>query len=437
MSFLPNRPLYRRLLIFGVVVGTLLVGLCLWAMYSRYSYGARLAAIRSAGDPASIADLAPQPVSIENDAAAQLAAVATSIDAFAREHGRFFNTPTGKAYEAADDRDEPATAEQLAAIGAIVENYPELDAAIARAAACDGYASRLDYSLPGPAFLAAMGTSPTTEIRTIARFVRWQMELAVAEGRRDKAIASGIQLLRLARLFDAEPGLVSSMLADAVRYSAADALYHALAAGEVSRERHAQLDDELTKHGDGQSLIHTLKSERAINISMLEAQFGGWNPLVMNTVGWPLRMHQASILDLHEALLPVVARPWHEVHADPKLKALFQAQSGEGVMADLLLPSIEAVHKLANRSAALVRSLRIQNALSHFADEHGREANGLAELALPKEATIEPFSGEPLVVKHTEDGWMVYSVAENGVDDGGSFDDQKDWGLGPRNKAAE
>jgi hypothetical protein len=52
-------------------------------------------------------------------------------------------------------------------------------------------------------------------------------------------------------------------------------------------------------------------------------------------------------------------------------------------------------------------------------------------------ATLDPFSGKPLVVKRIEDGWMVYSVGENGIDDGGSFVDQKDWGLGPRKKPAE
>ena len=79
----------------------------------------------------------------------------------------------------------------------------------------------------------------------------------------------------------------------------------------------------------------------------------------------------------------------------------------------------------------MIRSLRIFNALQQFAEKNGREATGLAELELPKSAMIDPFSGKPLIVKHTDDGWLVYSVMENGVDDGGNFE-EKDRGLRPR-----
>ena len=53
-------------------------------------------------------------------------------------------------------------------------------------------------------------------------------------------------------------------------------------------------------------------------------------------------------------------------------------------------------------------------------------------LSLPKEATIDPFSGEPLKLKHTDDGWVIYTVMQNGIDDGGDFKDQKDYGLAPQ-----
>ena len=64
-----------------------------------------------------------------------------------------------------------------------------------------------------------------------------------------------------------------------------------------------------------------------------------------------------------------------------------------------------------------------------------RDARGLADLDLPREATIDPFTRRALIVKHVEDGWRVYSVGENLVDDGGRFEgifwDIKDYGLGP------
>ena len=79
----------------------------------------------------------------------------------------------------------------------------------------------------------------------------------------------------------------------------------------------------------------------------------------------------------------------------------------------------------------MLRSLRIYNALRQFSEHNGREATGLAELKLPADATIDPYSGQPLKLKHSELGWVVYSVLENGVDDGGNFKDLKDYGVAP------
>ena len=51
---------------------------------------------------------------------------------------------------------------------------------------------------------------------------------------------------------------------------------------------------------------------------------------------------------------------------------------------------------------------------------------------LAKATTTDPFSGQPLKLKHTDEGWVVYSVMQNGADDGGNFIDLKDFGVAPR-----
>ncbi len=79
-----------------------------------------------------------------------------------------------------------------------------------------------------------------------------------------------------------------------------------------------------------------------------------------------------------------------------------------------------------------MRALRIHNALRAFAEKNGREATGLDELGLPREATVDPYSGQPLKLKRTDAGWIMYSVMQNGLDDGGDFIDLKDYGVAPR-----
>ena len=79
----------------------------------------------------------------------------------------------------------------------------------------------------------------------------------------------------------------------------------------------------------------------------------------------------------------------------------------------------------------MLRCLRILNELTAYAQANGHEAEGLDDLDLPDAAKLDPFSGKPLQLKWTDEGWVVYTVFKNGTDDGGDFKDQADWGLGP------
>ena len=80
---------------------------------------------------------------------------------------------------------------------------------------------------------------------------------------------------------------------------------------------------------------------------------------------------------------------------------------------------------------SVMRSLRIFNALREFAEKNGRETKDLEELNLTAAITTDPFSDQPLRLKRTEDGWIVYSVMQNRVDDGGDFIELKDYGVAP------
>ncbi len=53
------------------------------------------------------------------------------------------------------------------------------------------------------------------------------------------------------------------------------------------------------------------------------------------------------------------------------------------------------------------------------------------DLNLPKSATLDPFSGNALKLKWTDEGWVVYTVFKDGSDDNGDFKDMADCGVGP------
>ncbi len=78
--------------------------------------------------------------------------------------------------------------------------------------------------------------------------------------------------------------------------------------------------------------------------------------------------------------------------------------------------------------------VRVLNAIQSRVLPASDRVPDLAELGLPVEATIDPFNGEPLHVKRLPEGWMVYSVGINLVDDGGIPDGKSDVGVGPIRK---
>ena len=79
------------------------------------------------------------------------------------------------------------------------------------------------------------------------------------------------------------------------------------------------------------------------------------------------------------------------------------------------------------------------NALQTHVPAGSNEVPKLTELGLPAETITDPFTGEPLHVKKTPQGWLVYSVGPNFQDDGGKLDDPTngDIGVGPPPPAAK
>jgi hypothetical protein len=96
------------------------------------------------------------------------------------------------------------------------------------------------------------------------------------------------------------------------------------------------------------------------------------------------------------------------------------------------LGSYEACYGANARALATLRSLRILNRLQQR-DSSSDQAPALDELGLPPAALIDPFSGQNLLVRRTDRGWIVYSVGTNLQDDGGQIRcrPELDLGFGP------
>jgi hypothetical protein len=63
----------------------------------------RLALIRAAGDPASIADLAPAAIPDDENAAVFLERMGARLSEFSTDHAHFSDTPVGQGYDQGQD----------------------------------------------------------------------------------------------------------------------------------------------------------------------------------------------------------------------------------------------------------------------------------------------------------------------------------------------
>jgi hypothetical protein len=266
--------------------------------------------------------------------------------------------------------------------------------------------------------------------RLAARALRARTTLLSAKGRRDEALACMILLLRLTRHFDREPMMIGGLVAIACRGVAIGGSNVVLQSGPVGKQSREALERELARYDGVQAYIGALKSERAVGLDMFREL--PWSQLwLTRAFDYAGRSYYLEVI--HE-YLEAASRPYELKPANPAAKgqSLFTLPS-YAVMVDLLRPALGAFRIAMENNRATIRALRVLNALQAKAGPDAKEPPKLSDLGLPPEATVDPFNGQPLRVKRVPQGWLVYSVGPNGIDDGGGlgFDSKSDVGVGP------
>jgi hypothetical protein len=294
-----------------------------------------------------------------------------------------------------------------------------------QAASCPDYDPKLDTNLPRKAFLESC-MDLAARHRPLYRVLRARSALLLAQGHADDAVAAQLVALRLARLWHRDPMLIGYLVTAVCEHSAMEVINQVLQAGPVSPETRRAIDAELARHDTMDGYAWALRTERAFSLETV----GGF-PFAGNwlTGGFANDL-RLRLLDLYDRRLGDTSRPFLGVAAERKANP--PARRGwnpyAGLMT-LLEPATFSGLEAANRVRAMDRSLRVLNALQ--ARPGSDPIPALTDLGLPAEATTDPFNGEPLRVKKSPQGWMVYSVGANGEDDGGQVEGATDVGVGP------
>ncbi len=383
----------------------------------------QLAGIRASGDPVTLADLARPAIPPADNADTYLRRAEADINAVDKE--------TDNVESASERPGFILSAKDQETIKAAFAAYPNVLPLVQRAATCPDYNPGRDYNVPPQELLQKiLDDKEMGRFRGAGRMLRRKAVLLVAEGKRDEAVRNALSIFALARHLDRNSLRVEYLLAGALRGMAIETVNEALQTGPVSKEVRSALDAELAVQERMDGFPTTLRCERPFWLS-------GADTIPMRNF-WLLargfwNMQVSAGLAEYPKLIALAADPG----SYPDAERLCNNQEPSFVSALLLRPLVSAF-SWVTRIRADIRALRVLNALQTHVPAGVGGTPRLSELGLPAQATTDPFNGEPLHVKRTPQGWLVYSVGENLRDDGGKLDDphEGDVGVGPPKAAS-
>jgi hypothetical protein len=104
-----------------------------------------------------------------------------------------------------------------------------------------------------------------------------------------------------------------------------------------------------------------------------------------------------------------------------KKNARAKGEALGNLMISLLLPAVQKVQDSSDRARQIQDNLIVAFALAWYQRDHGRYPKKLAALGPKylKQVPQDRFSGEPLIYRLTDKGYLLYSVGVNGKDEGG------------------
>lgn len=96
---------------------------------------------------------------------------------------------------------------------------------------------------------------------------------------------------------------------------------------------------------------------------------------------------------------------------------------------------MKQTRQAVDRLRSWVRALRIINGLTANPEkakvvQDGVTKEALVALGIPGSMMVDTVTGELMKIKRKGDAWVVYSVGEDKLDDGGSHEMVKDYVLG-------
>jgi hypothetical protein len=396
-----------------VVFVVLVAAIILRVVHLKGRAERRLAALRAAGYPTSLAELALRnklPMGIDNAASVYESAFVAFVppaDANVPYLGKGAESPARGA--AWPETITKAVADCLAA-------NEECLARLRQAGRIENCRYDHDYRQMYPNY---------PQLRSCAQLLRLAAVYHGQQGDTDAAIARIKDGLRLANSLQYEPFLIAYLVRIACIKVSITAVEHTLSAATFTDLQLRDLDETLAAAGDSMDLAQALIGERCFMIESLR------DPSLLGPTGPGARIPKLpgiqsrglnDILDHMGACIEAARLPYAQRLARfREIDARLQGLSIFHMMVKILAPATLRIAELDLRFRADLDLARTALAIERFRLATGEIPEQLADLvpAYLAQVPIDPFDGQPIRYRRTDPGYVLYSVMEDGQDNGG------------------
>ena len=259
---------------------------------------------------------------------------------------------------------------------------------------------------------------------------------ATEAGETDRAVEAISTLARLGHCLDKDPFLVGRLTQIRCFGAAIAATERLMSRREVNEQQLAQLELILSELKTQSNLKEGYISDRASDWTLLESAKatqeavepgagGRFNPYaIMELVGWTTA-DKRLMGETFEKLIQCAENP--EYAANNQIHEIFVEMDARAktfppkLLTRMLMPALERAADRFASSEAIRRCAVTAVVVERYRLHHaGRISESLGELIeVPPGATTDPFTGEPMNIKHTAGGYLIYSVGPDREDDGG------------------
>jgi hypothetical protein len=289
------------------------------------------------------------------------------------------------------------------------------------------------------------------ECRNIVSLLLYEAMRRNWKGDSNGALKYCCAALNVGRSIGDEPIIISQLVRIACNVMVCQAIERTLGQGEPSPEDMSQLQKLLEKEDAFSGLLAATRGERAmlhqvfelvergeIPLNMLEgltsssgrgdSQSDRLKNLAISLWRMDTREDNALFLSLMNRRVKEVQLPMHEQIA--KEKAFEQEVRGlprNAVITRLLLPAMSKFSEAFRREHAYIRCTIVALAAERYRREKKAWPDN-AEQLCPQylgSVPLDPYDGKPLRYKREPDGVIIYSIGNDGVDNGGHLDRER------------